>query len=78
MPIVKAGETLADSVLVSFSDVGPVREAQQQLRYLATHDSLTGLYNRRWLADRMRELFESRDDAAGPARVAILYVDLDD
>lgn len=77
MPIVKAGETLADSVLVSFSDVGPVREAQQQLRYLATHDSLTGLYNRRWLADRMRELFESRDDAAGPARVAILYVDLD-
>lgn len=77
MPIVKAGETLADSVLVSFSDVGPVREAQQQLRYLATHDSLTGLYNRRWLADRMRELFESRDDAACPARVAILYVDLD-
>lgn len=77
MPIVKAGETLADSVLVSFSDVGPVREAHQQLRYLATHDSLTGLYNRRWLADRMRELFESRDDAAGPARVAILYVDLD-
>lgn len=77
MPIVKAGETLADSVLVSFSDVGPVREAQQQLRYLATHDSLTGLYNRRWLADLMRELFESRDDAAGPARVAILYVDLD-
>lgn len=64
-------------MLVSFSDVGPVREAQQQLRYLATHDSLTGLYNRRWLADRMRELFESRDDAAGPARVAILYVDLD-
>ncbi len=77
VPIVRPGETQADSVLVSFNDVGPVREAQQQLRYLATRDALTGLYNRRWLADRMRELFGARDEAAGAARVAILFVDLD-
>ncbi|MGU7772028.1 putative bifunctional diguanylate cyclase/phosphodiesterase [Burkholderia sp. MR1-5-21] len=84
VPIVKPGESQAnsqaDSVLVSFNDVGPVREAQQQLRYLATRDALTGLYNRRWLADRMRELFEARDSAAGAAgaaHIAILFVDLD-
>ncbi|MBN3791080.1 EAL domain-containing protein [Burkholderia sp. Ac-20353] len=77
VPIVKPGDTEADSVLVSINDIGPVREAQQQLRYLATRDALTGLYNRRWLADRLRELFDARDGAAGAARVAILYVDLD-
>ncbi|QRR06637.1 EAL domain-containing protein [Burkholderia sp. MS455] len=76
VPIVKPGETQADSVLVSFNDIGPVREAQQQLRYMATRDALTGLYNRRWLGDRMRELFGERDAAAGPARVAILFIDL--
>ncbi|PRF38296.1 bifunctional diguanylate cyclase/phosphodiesterase [Burkholderia multivorans] len=76
VPIVKPGDTQAASVLVSFHDVGPVREAQQQLRYLATRDALTGLYNRRWLSDRMRELFGGRDPAGGPARVAILFLDL--
>ncbi|KWA24666.1 putative bifunctional diguanylate cyclase/phosphodiesterase [Burkholderia territorii] len=76
VPIVKPGETRPESVLMSFHDIGPVREAQQQLRYLATRDALTGLYNRRWLADRMRELFGARDAAAGPARVAILFIDL--
>ncbi|MBA9896907.1 putative bifunctional diguanylate cyclase/phosphodiesterase [Burkholderia cepacia] len=76
VPIVKPGETQADSVLVSFNDIGPVREAQEQLRYLATRDALTGLYNRRWLGDRMRELFGGHDAAGGPARVAILFIDL--
>ncbi|AJY09740.1 EAL domain-containing protein [Burkholderia dolosa] len=76
VPIVKPGETQAESVLVSFNDIGPVREAQQQLRYLATRDALTGLYNRRWLSDRMRELFDGRGSAGGPARVAILFIDL--
>ncbi|ONJ17512.1 putative bifunctional diguanylate cyclase/phosphodiesterase [Burkholderia cenocepacia] len=76
VPIVRPGETRADSVLVSFNDIGPVREAQQQLRYMATRDALTGLYNRRWLGDRMRDLFGVHDAATGPARVAILFIDL--
>ncbi|WP_133664186.1 EAL domain-containing protein [Paraburkholderia sp. BL10I2N1] len=77
VPIIKPGETEASSVLISFNDIGPVREAQQQLRYLATRDSLTGLYNRTYLGDRMRELFDPRDGSAPPRRVAVLFVDLD-
>ncbi|MDN8037915.1 putative bifunctional diguanylate cyclase/phosphodiesterase [Burkholderia vietnamiensis] len=77
VPIVKPGATQPESVLLSFHDIGPVREAQQQLRYLATRDALTGLYNRRWLSERMRELFGKRDPVAGPARVAVLFIDLD-
>ena len=77
VPIIKPGETEASSVLISFSDIGPVREAQQQLRYMATRDSLTGLYNRTYLGDRMRELFDPPDGSAPPRRVAVLFVDLD-
>ena len=74
LPIFRPGESEPISVVVSFTDIGPVREAQQQLRYLATRDALTGLYNRTFLAERMRALLES---ANGVARPALLFVDLD-
>jgi diguanylate cyclase (GGDEF)-like protein len=80
VPIVRPGETQPDSVLISFSDIGPVREAQRQLKYLATRDSLTGLYNRAYLTERMRDLFAPRDvedGMGGLASVAVLFVDLD-
>ncbi|MFX8067506.1 GGDEF domain-containing protein, partial [Acinetobacter baumannii] len=34
------------SVLVSLVDITQIREAQQRIRHLATHDTLTGLLNR--------------------------------
>lgn len=73
LPIFRPGETEPVSVVVSFTDIGAVREAQQQLRYLATRDPLTGLSNRAWLAERMHELL-NRGDATCPA---VLFVDLD-
>jgi diguanylate cyclase (GGDEF)-like protein/PAS domain S-box-containing protein len=78
LPIFRPGESEAISVVVSFTDIGPVREAQRQLRYLATRDALTGLYNRTFLAERMRALLESRNgNDADVARPAVLFVDLD-
>ncbi|MGF6759083.1 putative bifunctional diguanylate cyclase/phosphodiesterase [Paraburkholderia sp. GAS42] len=77
VPIIKPGESETGSVLISFNDIGPVREAHRQLRQLATRDSLTGLYNRAYLGDRMRELFEPADGSAPPERIAVLFVDLD-
>ncbi|SIO00974.1 putative bifunctional diguanylate cyclase/phosphodiesterase [Paraburkholderia phenazinium] len=77
VPIVKPGERELGSMLISFTDIGPVRKAQQQLKYLATRDSLTGLYNRAYLADRMRDLFEPAGLDTELARVAVLFVDLD-
>lgn len=74
LPIFRPGEAEAVSVVVSFTDIGAVREAQQQLRYLATRDPLTGLYNRTYLADCMRDLLDSEE---GGGRLALLFVDLD-
>ncbi|WP_168794559.1 putative bifunctional diguanylate cyclase/phosphodiesterase [Paraburkholderia aromaticivorans] len=79
VPIIKPGESEPSSVLISFTDIGPVREAQRQLKFLATRDSLTGLYNRAYLTERMRDLF-TPDMASGMgelASVAVLFVDLD-
>ncbi|WP_144156438.1 putative bifunctional diguanylate cyclase/phosphodiesterase [Paraburkholderia sp. BCC1885] len=77
VPIHKPGEREPGSVLVSFADIGPVRQAQQQLKYLATRDSLTGLYNRAYLTERMRGLFEPSGLDDELMRVAVLFVDLD-
>ncbi len=74
LPIFRAGEREAISAVVSFTDIGPVREAQQQLRYLATRDALTGLYNRTFLAERMQAMLGRATCAAKPA---LLFVDLD-
>jgi diguanylate cyclase (GGDEF)-like protein len=45
--------------------------AQDRLTYLADHDSLTGLVNRRVLNERLARDFRPRDD------LALLYLDLD-
>ncbi|MBN3755514.1 EAL domain-containing protein [Paraburkholderia sp. Tr-20389] len=80
VPIFKPGETEPGAVLVSFNDISAVQAARAQLQHLATRDSLTGLYNRAYLADRMSERLAPRErtepQAAAP-RLAVLFVDLD-
>ncbi|WP_345810974.1 EAL domain-containing protein [Paraburkholderia sp. PREW-6R] len=79
VPIIGPGDTEPRSVLISFTDIGPVREAQLQLKFLATRDSLTGLYNRAYLTERMRDLFApvTLGGTSQMASVAVLFVDLD-
>lgn len=55
-------------------DVSAAKVAQQQLDVAATHDVLTGLPNRRFLASRLDEALATR---AGDAQLAVLFIDLD-
>ena len=56
-------------------DVTDQRNAQQQLRYQATHDALTGLPNRNFLESRLLDALAS---ARGAKReLAVLFIDLD-
>jgi diguanylate cyclase (GGDEF)-like protein len=74
-PVRDAAGTLRGAVLV-VQDVTQVRGLEREMFYLARHDSLTGLINRRELE---RQLEEALDSArASSRRHALCYLDLDE
>jgi diguanylate cyclase (GGDEF)-like protein len=56
-------------------EAGEREEAQRQLKYLADHDPLTGVHNRRYGQDFLQRLTES--ESPGGEVVAVLFLDLD-
>lgn len=73
-PIVREGQ-VAGSV-TAFHDVTERKEAQDRIRHLAHHDSLTGLPNRRLLTDRMNQsLAQARRFKRS---MAVVFIDLDE
>lgn len=62
-------------VVANVRDVTETRAAEEELRRLALHDSLTGLANRSLLVDRLGRELAQAEGAAQP--VALFYVDLD-
>lgn len=62
-----------DAIASLFARVQARFEAEEQLRYLAEHDDLTGLQNRRTLLNHL----DARLEDGQPGPVAALFVDLD-
>ncbi|MFA6984912.1 MAG: EAL domain-containing protein [Arenimonas sp.] len=62
-------------LLAVANDITELRDLNEMLSYQATHDPLTGLYNRREFGRRL-DLAIEEIDAGGPAS-ALLYFDLD-
>ncbi|HWS91599.1 MAG TPA: EAL domain-containing protein, partial [Mycobacterium sp.] len=62
-----------EAVAALFAQLQARIAAEEKLRYLAEHDDLTGLYNRRALVAHLSE----RLSAGSPGPVAVLYLDLD-
>ena len=58
-----------------FSDISAMKQTQEQLYEMAHYDSLTGLPNRRYFLDRLRESLEQARRAR--EGVALMFVDLD-
>jgi GGDEF domain-containing protein len=60
--------------LVTHEDISHRQKSEDQMRYMAQHDSLTGLANRAMFREKPYEALRWMDDGR---RLAILYVDLD-
>jgi diguanylate cyclase (GGDEF)-like protein/PAS domain S-box-containing protein len=61
--------------IAMLSDISDKKQAEDRIRHLAQHDSLTGLPNRSLLADRLEHALDR--GRRGGHRVALLFIDLD-
>lgn len=58
-----------------FSDISALKQSQERITYLATHDELTGLPNRTLFDDRVKHAI-ARAERSGE-RLYVLFIDLD-
>jgi len=68
------GDSADLHVAVVMHDVTDIRQAQEEIRHLASHDPLTGLANRRQLSDRLADIVRQHSTAGGTA--AVLFLDV--
>ncbi len=63
------------NVVINGQDITGIKLAEERIRHMALHDSLTGLPNRQLLQDRLRH--SMAQDKRRDTLTAILYIDLD-
>ncbi|MGX5173732.1 EAL domain-containing protein [Aliikangiella sp. IMCC44653] len=59
----------------TIDDISERKKAQQELEYMAMHDSLTGLFNRHFFETELRQFSATAAKGNGPH--CLLYIDLD-
>ena len=70
------GDPTVRGIVLNTRDVSERKRLEEQLTHQAFHDPLTGLANRALFRDRVEP--RARAGASGRARVAVLFLDLDD
>ncbi|WP_052144810.1 sensor domain-containing protein [Halalkalibacter okhensis] len=64
-----------NGIIVNYHDVTDVREAQHEVHYMAYHDYLTGLPNRRYFEEQLEN--ELQKAKAYHQKVAVFFIDID-
>jgi diguanylate cyclase (GGDEF)-like protein/PAS domain S-box-containing protein len=76
MGLLRDDAGLPAAFVCQFNDITEPREARDQLQYIATHDALTELVNRRELVSRVEGLLAMRPRTG--INVAMLFIDVDE
>lgn len=75
LPVQVSGSFMGDRIVLSFLDQTKSKQAEQEIKWLAYHDSVTHLPNRRSLLDKLNKSFGATQ--AGKRWGALLLMDLD-
>ncbi|QGP94001.1 Diguanylate cyclase, GGDEF domain [Neomoorella glycerini] len=73
---IKEGETTGNKKLAVFSDITQLKELEQELLRQATEDALTGLYNRCYFNNRIKQEVERAGRYGHP--ITFIMIDIDD
>ncbi|WAH36714.1 putative bifunctional diguanylate cyclase/phosphodiesterase [Alicyclobacillus dauci] len=65
------------SILCVAKDISDLKVAENKLRYLAYHDSLTGLANRRKFMEELTQLIGQDETDPVKTRYAVFFIDMD-
>lgn len=75
-PMCAATGEVSGAVII-FKDITQLRQDRRQLKHYATHDSLTGLFNRREFERQLQLLISSASDVQNKSQHCVCYFDLD-
>jgi diguanylate cyclase (GGDEF)-like protein/PAS domain S-box-containing protein len=75
LSLARIGDGDRRSILAAIEDVTEARVAEEQLRHLALHDSLTGLPNRTLILDRLEQALARVRREGGTLAVAVIDID---
>ncbi|RKQ29649.1 sensor domain-containing protein [Oceanobacillus halophilus] len=68
-------DPIINGVVVNYRDITELKLVQEEAEYLAYHDFLTGLPNRRFFEEKLQKQLETCKE--NKKRLAVLFVDLD-
>lgn len=71
IPLFQQGEKNPFQVYATFTDITEFKAATERIRYISFHDSLTGLYNRRYIEEEMKRLNTKRQ-----LPISVVMIDL--
>ncbi|WP_404332956.1 EAL domain-containing protein [Mesobacillus maritimus] len=62
-------------IVVNYQDISEIKKAQEEVHYMAFHDYLTDLPNRRYLEQKLESELERAKE--NDSRLAVMFIDLD-
>lgn len=75
LSVIRSNDGALSHYSMFFSDLSHMKRSQEELRYLATHDNLTDLPNRRLFLDRLEQGIQRAKRSK--RQLALFYIDLD-
>lgn len=75
MKVRRSAQNRRPSLTICLDNITKRKEAQEQLEYLAMHDSLTGLFNRHYFEESLKHMYA--DAIRNRRQHGLVYIDLD-